>query len=461
MAIDPTALRSALESLSRDELIELLLQQAERIATLEAQVARLTEALEQRDTGPTPPAAPFRIDDARRARPPKRAGRKKGHPGARRQPPPVTERIEVPLPGCPECGGAVTGCRPVHQIIEELPEIRLRVVELVTWRGRCRACGPVASRHPLQRSSAVGAAGVLLGPKALEVAARLRAEWHLPVRKVCAILEQVFGLRITPGGLVHALGRVSERLRGAYEALEQQIRASAVVYSDETSWYVGAPRGSALWVFATPEATLYRVVAKRTRAQLQAILGEGFGGVLVSDCLSLYDEASARQHKCYAHHLRAIRKAEAVHPSGGSAYLSQVTLLLKAAMAVKAEQARQSRAWREARREGLERWAEQLLETPRGQPEEERVRQRLSKQRDHLFVFLEQEAVEATNNLAERQLRPAVISRKVSCGNRTWRGARQWETLASLMATCAQTGRSFGDLVRTALFAPTAPEPAR
>ncbi len=49
MAIDPTALRSALESLSRDELIELLLQQAERIATLEAQVARLTEALEQRD----------------------------------------------------------------------------------------------------------------------------------------------------------------------------------------------------------------------------------------------------------------------------------------------------------------------------------------------------------------------------------------------------------------------------
>jgi hypothetical protein len=460
MAIDLHALRRALESLSRDELIEILLQQSERIEALEARVAQLAAALEAREGDP-PPSAPFRIDDAKRARRPKRPGRTKGHPGARRQPPPVTERIEVALPACPDCGGPVTGCRPVRQIIEELPEIRLRVVALTTWRGRCPSCGPVASRHPLQLSSAVGAAGVQVGPKALEVAARLRAEWHLPVRKVCAILEQLFGLRVTPGGLLHALGRVSERLRGEYEALEQQIRASAVVYSDETSWYVGAPRGSALWVFATPEATLYRVVAKRTRAQLQAIIGEAFGGVLVSDCLSLYDDASERQQKCYAHHLRAIRKAEAEHPGGGSPYLRQVKVLLRAAMAVKAEQARQPETWRRARREGLERWAERLLEGPRGQPEEERVRQRLSKQRDHLFVFLEQEAVEATNNLAERQLRPAVISRKVSCGNRTWRGARSWERLASLVATCAQTGRSFGDLVRNALSAPTAPEPAR
>jgi hypothetical protein len=460
MAVDPNALRQALSSLSRDELIEIVLQQAARLDELEARIAQLTEALEQRGSGP-PPAAPFRIDARKRTPTPKRPGRKTGHPGARRQPPPITERVEVPLPTCPSCGGPVSACRRVRQIIEEVPEVRLRVIELVTWRGRCGACGPVASHHPLQVSSAVGAAGVQLGPKALEVAARLRAEWHLPVRKVTAILEQLWGLRITPGGLMQALGRVSERLRGEYEALEQTIRSSRAVYSDETSWYVGAPEGSALWVFATQAATLYRVVARRTRAQLQAIVGEGFGGVLVSDCLSLYDEATRRQQKCYAHHLRAIHKAEAGHPSGGSAYLAAVKLLLKAAMAVKAEQARQPDGWRAARREGLERWAERLLAEPRGQPEEERVRQRLAKQRDHLFVFLEVDEVEATNNLAERQLRPAVISRKISCGNRTWRGARQWETLASLVATCAQTGRSFGDLVRTALLAPTAPDPAR
>ena len=65
------------------------------------------------------------------------------------------------------------------------------------------------------------------------------------------------------------------------------------------------------------------------------------------------------------------------------------------------------------------------------------------KQRDHLFTFLERADVPATNNLAERQLRPAVIARKISCGNKTSAGAQAWQALASIAATCRQTGRSF------------------
>ena len=44
--------------------------------------------------------------------------------------------------------------------------------------------------------------------------------------------------------------------------------------------------------------------------------------------------------------------------------------------------------------------------------------------RDHLFTFLDHAVADATNNLAERQLRPAVISRKLSCGDKTDAGAR-------------------------------------
>ena len=80
---------------------------------------------------------------------------------------------------------------------------------------------------------------------------------------------------------------------------------------------------------------------------------------------------------------------------------------------------------------------------PRRQPQEESVRIRLFKQRDHLFTFLDHDEVDATNNLAERQLRPAVIARKISCGNKTANGARTWQILASLAATCAQRAESF------------------
>ncbi len=63
---------------------------------------------------------------------------------------------------------------------------------------------------------------------------------------------------------------------------------------------------------------------------------------------------------------------------------------------------------------------------------------------------LDHDGVQATNNLAERQLRPAVIARKLSCGNRTERGARTWETLASLAATLAQRQESFRDFIQNA-----------
>ena len=96
----------------------------------------------------------------------------------------------------------------------------------------------------------------------------------------------------------------------------------------------------------------------------------------------------------------------------------------------------------------IRKWADKLLlNNPRGQPQEEAVRNRLFKQRDHLFTFLSHDPVDATNNLAERQLRPAVIARKISCGNRTQKGAKTWEILASLSTTCKQTGKSFDDMI--------------
>jgi len=53
----------------------------------------------------------------------------------------------------------------------------------------------------------------------------------------------------------------------------------------------------------------------------------------------------------------------------------------------------------------------------------------------------------------ERQLRPAVIARKISCGNKTPKGAQTWQILASLAATCIQRATSFIDaLARAAPF---------
>ena len=68
----------------------------------------------------------------------------------------------------------------------------------------------------------------------------------------------------------------------------------------------------------------------------------------------------------------------------------------------------------------------------------------------HHFGCLYHE-VETTNNRAERAIRPAVIARKVSCGNRTERGASTWQILVSLATTAQQCGREFLEELTTAI----------
>ena len=63
------------------------------------------------------------------------------------------------------------------------------------------------------------------------------------------------------------------------------------------------------------------------------------------------------------------------------------------------------------------------------------------KHRDSVLRFLDHDAVKATNNLAEREVRPAVIARKLSAGNRTEVGAETHAVLASVLRTCGRQGR--------------------
>jgi transposase len=421
-------------------------------------IAELQEALEAAERAAHRQAAPFRIEERKRLVAPKRPGRKQGHPGAfRHQPDQVDEYTEVELCACPHCGGReFIDQSQIEQTIEDIPPVRPRVTRLRTYEATCMRCAQsVRSRHPLQMSLATGAAGVQLGPRALALAADLNKAKGLSMRKTCAILRDCFGLQLSPGGLSQALDRLAAKLKPQYDAIATELRQAPVLHSDETSWWVAGP-GWWLWVFTASQFTFYVVAKSRGRDLLKDILGKDFGGVLVSDCLAIYDDTTALQHKCYAHHHKAISKAKALHPDQGEGFLCEVAAMLRAAVALQEQKALLSLETFDDLRQALQHKAVQLLEPPRSEPNEEAVRNRLNKQRDHLFTFLDYDGVDATNNLAERQLRPAVIARKISCGNKTLNGARTWQILASLAATCAQRATSF-----IAALARAAPRQAR
>jgi hypothetical protein len=334
--------------------------------------------------------------------------------------------------------------------------MRPRVTRLRTYEATCACCGEqAASTHPLQVSRATGAAGTHLGPRALGLAADLNKAKHLTLRKTCAVLRDHFGLTLSPGGLSQALARTATKLEPQYFQLQKELCQALVVHVDETSWWIAG--GSAwLWVFTHALGTFYFLCQSRGREVVDAVLGLPFDGVLVSDCLSTYDIEEGLQQKCYAHHLKAIRQAhEAVPTSNQSpaSFLPKADRLLRQALALgrTREQALLSPQEYACGCERLRSAADLLLDQTCDHHLEEAVRKRLHRQRDHLFTFLEQPGVDATNNLAERQLRPAVIARKLSCGNKTIAGTRTFQILASLAATCTQTKKSFIDCVATAV----------
>jgi transposase len=417
-----------------------------QVAQLTQEVGKLREQLEQAQAASARQAAPFRREE-RLKKPPeqhKKSGRPVGHPGAHRKAPPVDHNEVVPLPCCPNCGGSIHGVHPVEQIIEEIPPVKPVVYKIVTYRATCEHCGEVSSRHPLQTSDATGAAGVHLGPRAIALATALNKHHGLTMRRTCRILRELTGLELTAGGLSQMIDRLADRLEGDYEALVNQIRGSPAVHADETSWWVGGP-GWWLWTFTCPDVTVYRVDKSRAAKIVEQTLGDDFAGVLVSDCLSSYNPATYRKHKCIAHHLRAIEAAMRLESTKDKSYLRQWKLLLKSVIVL-------HRLWEQkvltdadiaAKRLAVEAWIDQLLAHPCTQGGDARVKNRLAKQRPHLLGCLKDVRVEPTNNRAERSLRPAVIARKLSCGNKTDRGRRSWEILASLGETYHQTRRDF------------------
>jgi hypothetical protein len=215
-----------------------------------------------------------------------------------------------------------------------------------------------------------------------------------------------------------------------------------------------------LWVFTTPDRTIYRVEKSRGKDVVFDTLGAHFGGVLTSDCLTSYENLPYIMQKCYAHHLKAIAAARDRKPEDQRSYFYELRALLHAAMTL--DRMRGDLSPPEFARipQHLDQQADALILPTQADPDEERVANRLRKRRQWLFTFLDHPGVEATNNRAERALRPAVIARKLSCGNKTQRGKQTWEILASLAATCRQRGQNLVELLRPNLLLPN-PFPAR
>jgi len=99
----------------------------------------------------------------------------------------------------------------------------------------------------------------------------------------------------------------------------------------------------------------------------------------------------------------------------------------------------------------IERWLSKTFRDPANR----RLAKHLRHEQPWLFTFLHCPGIEATNNAAERALRPAVVARKTWGGNRTENGARTQQILISILTTCRQQGKDSFDRIIELFLSPT------
>jgi transposase len=425
---------------------------------LRREIERLTQALDAARRAGKRQAAPFSKGAPRSEpkRPGRRSGGRHGRHGHRRPPRHLDETIDVPLPlRCPDCGGPLAETRIADQFQEDLPVVRPHGRRFRVHIGHCRDCGRrVQGRHPLQTSDALGAASAHLGPQAVALIVLLNKQLGLSHGKIAALVRDWFGLHVHPSGVTHALHRAARQAAPTYAVLCEHVRGSPVVSPDETSWKVAGELWW-LWAFATATTVVYAIQAGRGFDEAAAILGANFGGVLVRDGWAPYRQFEEAGHQtCLAHLIRRCREIAEAHPRARWPPLVQAVLQEALDVRDRLAAAEISSHGAAVARGHLISQLLDLLDAPGRLADCQRLAAHLTVELPAVFSFLFDPTLDATNWRAEQALRPAVVNRKVSGGNRSPRGAKTQQILSSVVQTARLRNLDPRDVLVELLRAP-------
>lgn len=460
--------------LSREELVQVILEQQRQIAELQARLAAVQAELEQLKRAGKRQAAPFA--KGKRKAQPKRPGRKRGQGPFRHREAPAPEElteppVEVPVmqPSCPACGGQLIEEGLEFAYRTELPtppqpqvtQYRIQLCRCVEWGQQVRG------EHPDVAPDQYGASAHRLGERAVAPAQALHYGVGVPVRKVPAVLQMLTGIEVTQSALTHdAQRRAGSSVGQVYQQLRARVPAAPAVHTDDTGWRVGG-QAAQLMVFETATETVYQVRERHRNEEVREVVPPEYEGVLVTDRGRSYDAqalAGVRQQKCLAHIQRSISEVLEHQQGKARAFGQRLKGLLGQALDLwHAYQAGRAPEFTPEAQQVQEAITYQLRDRRLKNPDNQRLLNELGGHQDrgNLLRFLDDPAIEPTNNRAERALRPAVIARKVSQCSKTPRGAETFAAFTSVLRTLAKThaGALIEGLVHVFRFAQLPPTP--
>ena len=269
--------------------------------------------------------------------------------------------------------------------------------------------------------------------------AYFRIGMRMSIENTAATMMNVFGIRISEGGIQNILSQLSDSLGHEYSSLLQAIRDAPSRHMDSTSWRMdGIPYN--LWTFLTNSEAIFHI-SKGNGHEVPMKVLKYHEGTDVHDRYSAFETLAKvtgnDQQYCWSHIICDAKELEDFYGFEGTRIKRSLQAVFDEAKAFKGHGTMQD----------IEELHHKLVFLLDSDYEHKRSRRfvdnLLKRKKEWLFGFVMNPDVEPTNNRAERALRSSVIYRKVSGGSRSEKGAEIYTRIYSIYYTSKLRGKNF------------------
>jgi transposase len=328
----------------------------------------------------------------------------------------------------------------------DLLKPRLEVTEYQIQKAECPVCGrlhkgiaPKGVNAPVQYGNGVKSFAVLLN-----------VHFKLPFKKIQFLFGDLFGYSINESTVFSAGQQCYEKLKESEEIIKSKIAESNVAHADETGIRV---EGKLHWLHTASSLlfTYLFVHEKRGRKALESdkSIMEKIKGWLVHDCWGSYFNFHKINHAvCGAHILREL---EGLVESEKGKWAKVFKAFLIRVYELPFEERVKRRQIIEARYKFICDIGEKMEPPPttvngkRGRYKRTKGRnlvERLIREKNAVLAFAFNKEVPFTNNLAERDIRPAKVKQKISNCFRSFSGAEIYARIEGFVSTARKHERN-------------------
>jgi transposase len=265
----------------------------------------------------------------------------------------------------------------------------------------------------------------------------------LSLDHTCEVIQFFTGLSLSKSQAHSLLNQLSQDWSEQYDTIAELLARQLVIYIDETGWQVGQ-KACYTWTFSTVMHVLFRCGVGRGKAEAEAIVGEMFPGIGVTDDYRAYEYLFNEHQLCWAHLLRKAIKLMLQQPDETSyaQFFRALYAIYQQAVRWQKDQRLsvgrvQKVADLKAKVLALCTRANEIILPDSPLPEQALIKLQAELVRgiEALFVFVEHPEVEATNNRSERNIRHEAEIRKGGRTSKSDAGAERRGIIMTVLAT--------------------------